>query len=65
MDHYYFLWFSYTKAPLKPEVQIVTVTQNYFQRKMNILELKIATSGEKDKSVIEIPGCNEKKMKKF
>jgi uncharacterized membrane protein YdbT with pleckstrin-like domain len=50
---------------LKPEkVQIVTVTQNYFQRKMNILELKIkqATSGEKEerKSVIEIPGCNEK-----
>jgi putative membrane protein len=36
---------------------------------MNILELKIkqATSGEKEgsKSVIEIPGCNEKKMKKF
>ncbi|CAM2944129.1 PH domain-containing protein [Flavobacterium frigoris] len=50
---------------LKPEkVQIVTVTRNYFQRKMNILELKIkqATSGEKEerKSVIEIPGCNEK-----
>ncbi|WP_016990996.1 PH domain-containing protein [Flavobacterium sp. ACAM 123] len=49
---------------LKPEkVQIVTVTRNYFQRKMNILELKIkqATSGEKEerKSVIEIPGCNE------
>lgn len=50
---------------LKPEkVQIVTVTRNYFQRKMNILELKIkqATSGETEerKSVIEIPGCNEK-----
>lgn len=50
---------------LKPEkVQIVTITRNYFQRKMNILELKIkqATSGEKEerKSVIEIPGCNEK-----
>jgi putative membrane protein len=49
---------------LKPEkVRIVTVTRNYFQRKMNILELKIkqATSGEKEerKSVIEIPGCNE------
>jgi uncharacterized membrane protein YdbT with pleckstrin-like domain len=50
---------------LKPEkVQIVTITRNYFQRKMNILELKIkqATSDEKEerKSVIEIPGCNEK-----
>ena len=49
---------------LKPEkVQIVTVSRNYFQRKMNILELKIkqATSGEKEerKSIIEIPGCNE------
>ncbi|MFQ3173631.1 MAG: putative membrane protein YdbT with pleckstrin-like domain [Flavobacterium sp.] len=49
---------------IKPEkVQIVTVTRNYFQKKMNILELKIkqATSGEKEerKSVIEIPGCNE------
>jgi uncharacterized membrane protein YdbT with pleckstrin-like domain len=50
---------------IKPEkVQIVTITRNYFQKKMNILELKIkqATSGEKEerKSVIEIPGCNEK-----
>jgi uncharacterized membrane protein YdbT with pleckstrin-like domain len=49
---------------LKPEkVQIVTVTRNYFQRKMNILELKIkqATAGEKEerRSIIEIPGCNE------
>ncbi|SDX42578.1 PH domain-containing protein [Flavobacterium degerlachei] len=49
---------------IKPEkVQIVTITRNFFQKKMNILELKIkqATSGEKEerKSVIEIPGCNE------
>ncbi|MEO8515417.1 MAG: PH domain-containing protein [Flavobacterium sp.] len=49
---------------IKPEkVQITTVSRNYFQKKMNILELKIkqATSGEKEerKSVIEIPGCNE------
>lgn len=48
---------------LKPEkVQIVTVSKNYFQRKMNILELKIkqATAGqnEEGKSMIEIPGCN-------
>ncbi|HLF51864.1 PH domain-containing protein [Flavobacterium sp.] len=49
---------------IKPEkVQITTVTRNYFQKKMNILELKIkqATSGEKEerKSALEIPGCNE------
>ncbi|MFV8336675.1 PH domain-containing protein [Flavobacterium sp. RSP29] len=49
---------------IKPEkVQITTVTRNYFQKKMGILELKIkqATGGEKEerKSVIEIPGCNE------
>ncbi|MEZ7498549.1 PH domain-containing protein [Flavobacterium sp. Arc3] len=49
---------------VKPEkVQIVTVTRNYFQKKMNILEIKIkqATSSDKEdrKSVIEIPGCNE------
>ncbi|MFV8326503.1 PH domain-containing protein [Flavobacterium sp. ZS1P14] len=49
---------------IKPEkVQIVAVSSNYFQKKMNILEMKIkqATSGERQerKSVIEIPGCNE------
>jgi putative membrane protein len=44
------------------KVQLVTITSNYFQKKMNILELKIkqATSGEKEekKALIEIPGCN-------
>lgn len=49
---------------IKPEkVQITTISRNYFQKKMNILELQIkqATSGEKEenKSAIEIPGCNE------
>lgn len=49
---------------IKPEkVQITTVSRNYFQRKMNILELKIrqATGDDKEerKSAIEIPGCNE------
>ena len=49
---------------VKPEkVQIVTITRNYFQKKMNILELKIkqATSGEnqEQKAMLEIPGCNE------
>lgn len=48
---------------LKPEkVQIASITQNYFQKKMNILELKIkqATGGvkEEQKAAIEIPGCN-------
>lgn len=48
---------------IKPEkVQITTVTQNYFQKKMDILEIKIkqATSGEAEekKSAIEIPGCS-------
>ncbi|MFV7235749.1 PH domain-containing protein [Flavobacterium sp. ZB4R12] len=49
---------------IKPEkVQITTITRNYFQNKMGILEMKIkqATSGEKEerKSAIEIPGCSE------
>ena len=48
---------------LKPEkVQITTISRNYFQEKMNILEMKImqATSGEKTKhkDAIDIPGCN-------
>ncbi|MFV5686732.1 PH domain-containing protein [Flavobacterium sp. GB2R13] len=48
---------------IKPEkVQIVAVSSNYFQKKMNILEMKIkqATGGEKEerKAAIEIPGCN-------
>src|SRR6218665_1687077 len=56
--------FSTKSTILKPEkVQIVSVTQNYFQKKFNILELKIkqATSGEKEESkqAIEIPGCNK------
>jgi putative membrane protein len=54
-----------TKSTIvKPEkVQITTISRNYFQKKMNILELKIkqATGGEKERqeSAIEIPGCNE------
>jgi len=48
---------------IKPEkVQITTVSQNYFQKKMDILELRIrqATGGEKEQkqSFIEIPGCD-------
>ena len=49
---------------LKPEkVQITTISRNYFQKKMNILEMKIkqATSGEKTKhnAAIDIPCCNQ------
>jgi len=48
---------------IKPEkVQITSVSQNYFQKKMNILHLKIkqASHNEKEErnSAIEIPGCN-------
>jgi len=48
---------------LKPEkVQIVNLSQNYFQKKLNVLEIKIkqAISDEKKqkKALIEIPGCN-------
>lgn len=50
---------------IKPEkVQITTVSQNYFQKKLDILELRIrqATGGEKEQkqSFIEIPGCNSR-----
>lgn len=53
-----------TKSTIvKPEkVQQTFVSQNYFQKKLDILELKIrqATSGqnEKGENAIEIPGCN-------
>jgi putative membrane protein len=48
---------------IKPEkVQITTITSNFFQKKMGVLELKIkqATSGQQEerKSAIEIPGCS-------
>jgi len=48
---------------IKPEkVQITTITQNFLQKKMNILGIRIkqATSGapQERKSAIEIPGCN-------
>ncbi|HEX8574899.1 MAG TPA: PH domain-containing protein [Flavobacterium sp.] len=48
---------------IKPEkVQVIAISQNYFQKKMDVLVLKIkqATSGESEeqKSAIEIPGCN-------
>jgi len=55
--------FNTKSTIIKPEkVQIVSFTRNYFQKKMDILELKIkqATAGEKEerKQAVEIPGCN-------
>lgn len=55
--------FNTKSTIIKPEkVQIVAYTRNYFQKKMNILELKIkqATAGENEerKHAVEIPGCN-------
>lgn len=50
---------------IKPEkVQILTISRNYFQKKLNVLDIKIkqASIGESEKeerkSAIEIPGCN-------
>lgn len=54
-----------TKSTIvKPEkVQVVSVSQNYFQKKLNVLEVRIkqAVRDEKQhhKSQIEVPGCNE------
>lgn len=54
-----------TKSTIvKPEkVQMVTVTRNYFQKKLNVLEIRIkqAVRDEKQhsKSQIEVPGCNK------
>lgn len=48
---------------LKPEkVQITKVSSNYFQKKLNVLEIKIKQAvghaDNKNKNIIEIPGCN-------
>lgn len=54
-----------TKSTIvKPEkVQIVTITRNFFQKKLNVLEVKIKQAvrdeNQHSKSQIEIPGCNE------
>jgi putative membrane protein len=49
---------------VKPEkVQITSVSRNYFQKKLNVLELRIkqATQGDQEerRSRVDIPGCNE------
>lgn len=48
---------------LKPEkVQVVKISRNYFQKKLNVLEIKIKQAiineNEESKLLIEIPGCN-------
>lgn len=51
---------------IRPEkVQMVTVGRNYFQKKLDILDIKIrqassqeANNQDQGKSAIEIPGCN-------
>lgn len=49
---------------IKPEkVQITAVSQNYFQKKMDIIHLKIKQAAHNEKeerqTAIEIPGCNQ------
>ena len=56
--------FNTKSTIIKPEkVQITTITRNFFQRKMDILEIKIQQAKgddlESKKDSIEIPGCNE------
>lgn len=50
---------------IKPEkVQILTISTNYFQKKLNVLDIKIKqafigdSEKEERKSSVEIPGCN-------
>lgn len=49
---------------IRPEkVQILTIGRNFFQKKLNILDLKIRQASgifnENKKAYIEVPGCNE------
>lgn len=49
---------------LKPEkVQLVALSRNFFQKKLDVLEMKILQASAEDKkgnrSSIEIPGCNQ------
>lgn len=49
---------------LRPQrVQIAAITRNFFQKKLDVAEIKIKQAGGSDTkqrhSVIEIPGCNE------
>lgn len=55
--------FNTQNTIIKPErVQMVIVSRNFFQKKLNILEIKIrqalSSHSENKSSIIEIPGCN-------
>lgn len=55
--------FNTKSTVLRPErVQTIAITQNYFQKKLNLSEFKIKQAGssteESKKSAVEIPGCN-------
>lgn len=56
--------FNTKNTIVKPEkVQITTITRNYFQKKLDILEIKIqqasASEVQNKNNSIEIPGCSE------
>lgn len=49
---------------LKPQrVQIASISQNYFQKKMNLFQIKIRQAlggnAHNNKSILEIPGCDK------
>lgn len=49
---------------LKPQrVQIASISQNFFQKKMNLFQIKIRQAlggnAENSKSILEIPGCDK------
>ena len=53
---------------LRPSrVQFITFSQNYFQKKMDVFELKIkqavTNTNKEHKDRIEVPGCNQKEKK--
>lgn len=55
--------FNTKSTIIKPEkVQITTISRNFFQKKMDILEIKIQQAKSEDKhskkDIVEIPGCN-------
>ncbi|WP_306350383.1 PH domain-containing protein [Flavobacterium sp. '19STA2R22 D10 B1'] len=51
------------------KVQIFKYTRNFFQRRMNIMELKIqqasSTEDEEQRLAVHIPGCNRKELDKI
>lgn len=59
--------FANKSTILRPaRVQIASLSQNYFQKKLNVSELKIKQAGNSEKSdhsaAIEIPGCDQREQ---